>query len=417
MDNEKMIRTDRGLDSSLWPGAEFSRIIASVPETIYSAKFGEGIEYVYISPAVADICGYLGEAFARGEVSWTGLIKETDLNRHLSALENCRKTGKRFSSCYRITDSEGKCRYILDRASPLFNDRSEVVGVDGIMRDITEQREAEKKLERTQMLQSIGRLCAGIAHEINTPIQFVSDNVSFLKDSLITLFELTELYDELLSGSDSAGRIKQAREDADFDFLREEVPSAIDQSLEGLSRVASLISAMRDFSHIDERRMSSVDLNKAIRSTLTICRNEIKYAAEVEINLDENLPRIICCLDDIHQVILNLLVNAAHSIEQKIGPNSEDKGTITVSTMLESGHAVLRVSDTGCGIRPEIQQRMFDAFFTTKKSGKGTGQGLSIIRSIVVDKHGGRVDFETEQDVGTTFIISLPVNGKSQQPQ
>ena len=172
-----------------------------------------------------------------------------------------------------------------------------------------------------------------------------------------------------------------------------------------------MIAAMRDFSHIDERRFAPTNLNKAIKSTIVILRNEIKYVADVETNLDDNLPAVMCCIDEMQQVFLNLLINAAHSIGD-CHEESEGRGVIKISSRLEGDDAVFTISDTGKGISPEIREKIFEPFFTTKGPGKGTGQGLSIVQKAVIERHNGRLELESAEGVGTTFTVYIPIEGK-----
>jgi PAS domain S-box-containing protein len=280
--------------------------------------------------------------------------------------------------------------------------------------DVSERKRLEVDLRQAQKLESVGQLAAGIAHEINTPVQFVGDNTRFLKDSFESLATLIERYRTLRDeaagaplGEKSLAEIERAEEAADTAYLMEEIPRAIGQSLEGLSRVATIVQAMKDFAHPDAGVKTAADLNHALRSTLTVARNEIKYVAEVHTELGE-LPLVECHLGDLNQVFLNLLVNAAHAIAQQVGDSGE-MGQISVRSRCEGESVLISIGDTGSGIDESIREKIFDPFFTTKEVGKGTGQGLSIARSVVVDRHGGALTFETEVGKGTTFFVRLPV--------
>jgi signal transduction histidine kinase len=199
------------------------------------------------------------------------------------------------------------------------------------------------------------------------------------------------------------------REKVDWEFLRDEIPKAIDQTIEGLNQVATIVRAMKDFSHVDHRGIAAADLNQAIQSTLIVARNELKYVADVNCDFGQLSP-VFCNLGDLNQVFLNLLVNAAHAIRDVNKPEGR-KGRIEVRTRQDGQFVEVAISDSGTGIPEEIREKIFDPFFTTKEVGKGTGQGLSIARSIVVKKHGGTLTFETEMGHGTTFYVRLPVNG------
>ena len=282
------------------------------------------------------------------------------------------------------------------------------------VRDISERRALENQLRQAQKLEAIGQLAAGIAHEINTPTQFVTDNLTFLRDSWKATHELLERYRAAVRNAvgvlppDVAAALDEAERNCDLDFIAAEAPRAIDQSLEGERRVAEIVRAMKEFSHPDAAHKTAIDLNKAIGSTLTVARNEWKYVAEVATELDANLPPVVCYPGEINQVILNLLVNAAHAIKEKV--RDGEKGRITMGTRARGEFAEISVADTGTGIPEAIRTRIFEPFFTTKEVGKGTGQGLALAHSIVVKKHQGKIYFETEMGYGTTFFIHLPIN-------
>jgi signal transduction histidine kinase len=285
----------------------------------------------------------------------------------------------------------------------------------GMMLDVTEQRRLENELAQAQKLESVGRLAAGVAHEINTPVQFVSDSVSFVREAMDDLSQIVDKYRELRDatekGADVAAAAKAAEEaedDADLDYILENAPVALDRAREGLGRVAAIVRSMKEFAHPDRKEMALVDLNQAIKSTLVIATNEYKYVAEVETGFGE-LPQINCYAGEINQVVLNLIVNAAHAIGDVVKETGE-KGRIRVATRLLGDQVEISISDTGKGIPVEVRSRIFDPFFTTKEVGKGTGQGLAIARTVIVEKHGGTLHFETELGKGTTFYIRLPVN-------
>ena len=290
----------------------------------------------------------------------------------------------------------------------------------GMMLDVTDQRRLENELAQAQKLESVGRLAAGVAHEINTPVQFVSDSVSFVREAMDDLSAIVDKYRELRvatqsddgSGTHVAAAAKAAEEaedDADLDYILENAPVALDRARDGLGRVAAIVRSMKEFAHPDRKEMSQADINQAIQSTLVIASNEYKYVAEIETAF-EHIPRVNCYAAEINQVVLNLIVNAAHAIGDVV-KGTDKKGKIRVATRVLGDQVEIAITDTGKGIPVEVRSRIFDPFFTTKEVGKGTGQGLAIARSVVVDKHGGTLHFETELGVGTTFFICLPING------
>jgi signal transduction histidine kinase len=275
-----------------------------------------------------------------------------------------------------------------------------------------ERQQMEVQLRHAQKLEAIGQLAAGIAHEINTPIQYIGDNAVFLQDAFTDVLEfLGRLQCETSRGELPDPTTLKARIEAlDLGYLKEEIPRAIQQTLEGVSRVSKIVSAMKDFSHPGGATQERVDLNRAIESTITVCRNEWKYVATLEQDLDPDLPEVACFPGEFNQVILNLLVNAAHAIEESLGGKDSGRmGLIRVSTRKQQDTVEIRISDTGIGIAKELQTRIFEPFFTTKAVGKGTGQGLSIARAVIVDKHKGQIDLRSAPGEGSTFILRLPL--------
>lgn len=292
------------------------------------------------------------------------------------------------------------------------------------VRDITQRKRAEEErksmeiqLRQAQKLESIGQLAAGIAHEINTPIQFVGDNTRFLQDAFADIERLLDAYDRVREAARSAGAaddlissVNNIVDDIDLAYLREEIPQAIAQTLDGTDRVAAIVRAMKEFSHPGEEAKAAIDINKAIESTITVSRNEWKYDAELETDLDANLPAVPCLAGEFNQVILNIIVNAAHAIRDRKRDNSTEKGRIMIKTQQDGNWAKIKIQDSGSGIPEAIRSKIFDPFFTTKGVGKGTGQGLAIAYSAIVDKHAGTIDVESEMGVGTTFMIKLPLH-------
>jgi PAS domain S-box-containing protein len=285
-------------------------------------------------------------------------------------------------------------------------------------RDVSERQRLELELRHAQKLESVGRLAAGIAHEINTPIQFVGDNVRFLETSFADLRRLHEAYADLAGLArahedlvPALGTVDEIAEEIDIDFVLDEVPTAVSQTLEGISRVANIVRAMKAFGHPGNDEKAFADLNEAIGHTLIVANNEIKYVADVEKDLGD-LPMVECHLGDFNQVVLNLVVNAAHAI----GSADRGRGTIKVATRTEGAFAVIEVSDTGTGVPPEIADKIFEPFFTTKEVGTGTGQGLALVRTLVTDRHGGTIDFTSESGVGTTFTVRLPLSSPDAVP-
>jgi len=308
--------------------------------------------------------------------------------------------------------------------SPLRDQSGKVISSVSARRDITETLAMEMQLRQAQKLESIGRLAAGIAHEINTPMQYVGDNTRFLQDSFVELIEVLQHCTSALSDIKNGNFISQtiadalsAIEKADIEYLTTEIPDAISQSLEGIERVAKIVRAMKEFSHPGKEEKTATDINRAIETTITVARNEWKYVSDVETDFDKSLPMVPCLPGEFNQVILNLIINAAHAIGSANADKSSGKGLITVKTAKDGDTVRISISDTGTGIPEEVRSKIFDPFFTTKEVGRGTGQGLYVARSVVVEKHGGSIDLETEVGKGTTFIIRLPINCPSSEKE
>lgn len=307
-------------------------------------------------------------------------------------------------------------RHFRVRSTPIRDAAGQVVAALELVEDITEALAAERELRQAQKLEAVGQLAAGIAHEINTPVQYVGDNMHFLEEAFKDLLYVQSRYDELI-GQVKAGAvspelidgIEEAVAEADVPFLVEEMPKTLEQSLDGINRVAKIVRAMREFSHPGTGEKTFVDLNRALENTLTISRNEWKYVAEAVSDLAPDLPPVLCLPGEMNQVFLNVIINAAHAIGEATQGGRTGKGLIRVTTRSDDGGVEIRIEDNGAGIPETVRHRIFDPFFTTKKVGKGTGQGLAIARSVVVDKHRGTLRFETETGRGTVFIIRLPI--------
>jgi PAS domain S-box-containing protein len=287
----------------------------------------------------------------------------------------------------------------------------------GIVRDLTRRKALESQLAHAQKLESVGQLAAGIAHELNTPIQFVGDNTRFLKESFQVIEEILLSIDRILdaeSGSETTQKtiqsIKETYKLHDVNFVREEIPLAIDQTLQGADNVARIVRAMKVFSHPGTKEFQEVDLNSSLESTITVSRNEWKYCASIETHLSPNLPRIMCLPGELNQAFLNLIVNGAHAIQSK---KMDSLGKLTISTRVEDDFVIIDIEDSGTGIPVAIRDRIFDPFFTTKGVGKGTGQGLAICYNIVVNMHGGKITFDSTENQGTTFHLALPIVQRS----
>ena len=303
--------------------------------------------------------------------------------------------------------SEGYEQVVLRSAVPLTSS-GRVVGVVSTGQDITETVQLEKSLAQASKLESIGQLAAGVAHEINTPVQYVSDNASFLETSCGDLFTAMNKLIECAQEHNPELAADVAKS-ADLDFLIEEIPDAITQSQEGLQQIARIVRAMKDFAH-PGTEAGPGDVNKLIKSTVDVSRNEWKYDAEIELDLEDEMPEPHCNEGQLKQVFLNMIVNAAHAIAD----SEREKGTIAVSTRSDDHDVHITIADNGAGMTDEVKARMFDRFFTTKEVGRGSGQGLAIAHEAITS-HGGSISCESEVGVGTTFKITIPIEPVSKE--
>jgi PAS domain S-box-containing protein len=282
--------------------------------------------------------------------------------------------------------------------------------------EVTDRKTLEEQLRQAQKLEAIGQLAAGIAHEINTPTQYVGDNTTFLKDSWDAIANLLQLGQAIREQAEAGcvatellQKFDSAAKESDLQYLLREVPRAIEQSLDGVQRVAKIVKAMKDFSHPGSQEKRAIEINKAIESTVAVARHEWKYVATVETDFQQDLPPVPCLIGEFNQVILNLIINAAHAIAAAAAEGLREKGTITIRTYRQGEWAEIAVEDTGTGIPDNLQSRIFEPFFTTKPVGHGTGQGLALAHSVIVKRHHGQIWFETEVGRGTTFFLRLPL--------
>ena len=311
-----------------------------------------------------------------------------------------RMDGQEFPATVLLTRMEGSGRSFLQAT----------------VRDISSQRQFEIDLGHARKLEAVGQLAAGVAHEINTPTQFVGDGVHFLKEAFAGYQRLVIQYRRAVEALATLGghealvtEIREIEQDIDLTYLEANVPGSFESCQDGISRISTIVRAMKDFAHPDQREKAAADLNQALLTTLAVAKNEYKYVADVTTELGD-LPPVLCHVGDLNQVFLNLIVNAAHAIGDVVGQGG-GKGKIGITTSQEGQLVRIDIADTGSGIPETIRPRIFDPFFTTKEVGKGTGQGLAIARSIVVTKHHGSLTFASEVGKGTTFTIRLPMGG------
>jgi len=320
---------------------------------------------------------------------------------------------------YRTRHRDGSWRTLEGRVSSGHGDPL----VDGVLlsaRDVSERVEMERERELmeaerqlSQRLQAVGQLAAGIAHELNTPIQFAGDSLSFIEGGCTDLSDVLARYREALLAEEPPSLhvrralVEDAEADADLAYLEERLDVAFKRASEGLERIASVVRGLKTFDQAPEVRPGASDLNDAVEATLIVCHSAYAHVADVELDLGD-LPPVAAAGADLNHVLLNLVVNAAHAIEDAVA-GSMRRGVIAIRTTLEGETAVIEVRDSGCGIPADVRERVFEPFFTTKEVGRGTGQGLPIARTLMT-RHGGRIDFASTPSAGTTFRVEIPIH-------
>ena len=391
---------------------------------------------LWVNPAFSRFTGYSAEeAIGRTPSVLKSGQHDAGFYKHLWATV-LRGQVWRGEMINRRKDGELTTEYMT--ITPIKSKDGAITHFVAVKQDITDQkrveaelRQAEIELRHMQKMESIGNLAAGIAHEINTPLQFVLNNIQFLGDAFSSLTQLQGRYQLLMERfrngtmeSDWVEAVQAAEKDASLEYLNAEIPVAVEQSKDGVGRVKKIVHAMKEFSHPGEDKPSLIDLNQAILSTITVGRSEWKKVAEMVTILEPDLPLVSCFSSEINQVVLNLVVNASHAIGDRLErgkagrvaeANAETdaesfKGVITVTTHRDGDWVKVQVADNGCGVPEAVEARIFDPFFTTKGVGKGSGLGLSIAHGIIEKKHRGRIGFVSRRGEGTTFFFQLPLN-------
>jgi PAS domain S-box-containing protein len=407
-------RTEEELQSA---SAEIQHLVAAIPSILLSVD--ESLNVTRWNGAAERAFGVsaseaVGKPLDQCAAPW-------DTHRVVSHVQKCLQRVTQVScDNVRFRTQSGQDGILAFTASPIVKPGKPCAGSLLQMSDITQRRALEVQLAQAQKLESIGRLASGIAHEINTPIQYVTDNIRFLNESFGGFLKLLETYRELHQAvsagacrPDLIDKVSAQVSATDLDFLMQEVPTAVKQSLEGLDRVTKIVRAVKDFSHPGGQEKVAVDVHRAIESTIVVARNEWKYVADVVTAFDQSLPMIWLYPDEFNQVILNLIVNAGHAIGEAIKKGLQRKGTITIRTRKIGVWVEIDIQDTGTGIPDNIRDRIFEPFFTTMEVGKGTGQGLSMAYATIVKRHSGSITFDSKPNEGTTFRIRLPMSTSS----
>jgi two-component system NtrC family sensor kinase len=391
---------------------------------------------VYCNRVVADEHGFRREELIGKGIAALARWATRD-TAHASELNAALRAGRTVNHERQVTRPDGSSFWLGLSVRPIFDGAGRLTHAVSVGADITAKRDetlkkqelqdklvAEMKerarvvieLQLAQKLESVGRLAAGIAHEINTPIQYVGDGVYFLRSAFEDFNHLIDGWRNAVDALDDDPAHGELRLEVaelaakhDLEFLRGEIPKAFDRTADGVERVTNIVKAMKEFAHPDANEQSPADLNHAIDTTLLVATNEYRYSAKIHTEFAE-LPDVVCNIGELNQVFLNLIVNAAHAIHD--AGKDVNTGEIKISTALAGDSVVIRISDNGCGVPPENLSRLYDPFFTTKEVGRGTGQGLAICHSIIVDKHGGTISASSNVGTGTEFTLRLPIAGR-----
>jgi PAS domain S-box-containing protein len=399
---------------------KLSRAVEQSPLSIVIMDSQRSIEYV--NPFFEKSTGYTAAEMMgkKMDVVRSGLHPDEFYEELWGTLS----AGKTWTGEYSTRKKNGEVLWERVAITGLHDEQGRITHYIGANQDITrekqderERREMEARLQLSSKLESVGSLAAGVAHEINTPTQFLSDNIRFLTSAFSEIDALLKSYKELkdwASKVDGSGEIVKkvhtSEEQNELEYLTGEIPRCLEQSLDGLRRISKIVGSLKEFSHPGGEEKKKADLNKAIETTVAVSRHEWKYVADVVTELAPDLPPVFCVIDEINQALLNLVVNAAHAIEEQNKRTGSAKGVITIRTKQDGSYAHIEVQDTGTGIVEKARSHIFEPFYTTKPVGKGTGQGLAIVQAVIVKKHHGKINFTTELGKGTTFVLSLPIS-------
>ncbi|MGH1364478.1 MAG: CHASE domain-containing protein [Calditrichia bacterium] len=390
---------------------ETERFLSSI--TLVLIGINENDVITRWNPAAEQVFGIqagevLGKPITGAPIDWNWV----DVLRYISMTHESNCLAKWDD--LKFTNRNGEERLLSVTVNPILTNRTEFSGFLMLAEDITEHRQLELQLAQSQRLQSVGQLAAGLAHEINTPIQYIGDNIHFLTDAFEILAKEILQIQYIHANSEGHPEDDNVHFEANFQnpsqmsILLNEIPEAIEASLDGISQVSKIVEAVRGFSHPGSATKSLTNINEALEKAIVVSRNEWKYIADIIVNFDEDLPAIKCFPGELNQVFLNIIVNGSHAIRELAEKDTDLRGKITISTSYTSEYVRIDFRDTGVGIPEAIQNQIFNPFFTTKGIGKGTGQGLALSFSVIVEKHGGSISVESEVGHGALFTIKLP---------
>lgn len=402
VDISDLKKKDNELNNLLNVLKQLEVIVNNSPAIAFLWKNDSDWSVEYVSENIK-LFGYSTKEFYNKEIKFADIIYKDDLKKVMNEVKYYSENKcKEYVQEYRITTKTKEIKWIHDHTFVRYNEQKEITHYQGIITDITDHKIIENKLRISQKMEAIGTIASGIAHEINSPMQYILDNTLFLQKS----------FDKIIKYLNSSEINNDCSKECidDIDFLKEEIPLSFSDTLEGIERVRKIISAMKDFAHTSlNNHKTFSDINRGIESTVVITKNVWKYNCELLTDLATDLPLVFCNIDDINQVVLNLITNASDAIEEAKSIKNYEKGIIKIKTYSKDNNVIIEIEDNGSGIDDSIKENIFNPFFTTKDVGKGSGQGLAISHGIM-ENHKGSITFESQKGEFTKFIITLPIN-------
>ncbi len=399
----------------------FRSLVSNMPGAVSRRAIDDAWTAEFVSGGIEAITGYPSDAFVDGSQSLAALVHPDDIDRIKLAMGRSARRAESFGSSYRIVHRDGEIRWVNEQGRVMWNNDHSTCWLDATMTDVTERKRLEAERERMEgevrvshKLEAVGQLAAGIAHEINTPMQYLADSVRFARTSYDAMSDLIDGYRrvaldcaEPVKRGDVEKVLDDLADEADLEYIAERVPAAFGRAFDGIERVSSIVRAMKTFSHTSQVEKAPADINESLRTALIVTTNEYKYVADVETEFEHDLPLVTCNIGELDQVFVNLLVNAGHAVTAAV--LGTERGVIRVTTHRNGDEVVITIGDSGCGIPASLRERVFEPFFTTKEVGKGTGLGLALARATVVDPHPCLHTLQSEEGNGTTFSIRLPI--------
>jgi len=386
--------------------------IEQSPEVIIITDPSGIIEYV--NPVFSAISGFgIDEVFGKNASMFKSGLQSEEFYQHIWNLISNKKI---WSGEFVNKKKNGEICYLKASIAPVFDPLGNIAHFVAVVQNITDFKKLQQDLVQAQKLESVGQLAAGIAHEINTPVQYIGDNIRFLHQATDSLIEIIDQVSEMVNIFDNASKehtekcqmLKSKLANSDIGFFKDEIPLSIKQSLEGVEHISKIVKAMKEFAHPGGADKGAMNINRILENVIIISRNEWKYAADIQTNLEESLPQVGGYANEISQVLLNMIINSAQALNEKYDSGNSGKGLIYITTKSLDKEITITIKDTGTGIPEHLRTKIYDPFFTTKDVGKGTGQGLYLAHDIIVNKHKGTIELNSLEGEWTEFVIHLP---------